>query len=272
MAPRTILRTHQAIVPVINGMRDAFDLVVISLDWHPHHHCSFVETANAGEPACGIKDSKGAPAVAYNPFESVKLREDADRPAAWSKCSLGPARARLRASSAGHAWRLWAARHSHYKRVGVWAPSHCLRCLSQPPPTSPISAPLTMQAPRTPKYSTPGTPCRAAGVSKSDLSPQPLSLSLSLSLSLPLPLTLSLTLPLTRTPTPTPIPNPAPTPTPTPNPVSAPIPTPTPTPGPDPDQARTATSDWTCAPTTLASTRAPSLTSTRTRPSSTTAR
>ena len=98
-------------MPVINGMRDAFDLVVISLDWHPHHHCSFVETANAGEPACGIKDSKGAPAVAYNPFESVKLREDADRPAAWSKCSLGPARARLRASS-GHAWRLWAARHS----------------------------------------------------------------------------------------------------------------------------------------------------------------
>jgi len=71
----------EAIVPVINGMRDAFDLVVISLDWHPHQHCSFVETANAGEPACGIKDSKGAPAVAYNPFESVKLREDADRPA-----------------------------------------------------------------------------------------------------------------------------------------------------------------------------------------------
>ena len=128
MAPHTILRTHQAIVPVINGMRDAFDLVVISLDWHPHHHCSFVETANAGElrleqrlgpdpnnpmqPASGPKALTGVPAVAYKPFESVKLREDADRPAAWSKCSLGPARARLRASSAGHAWRLWAARHS----------------------------------------------------------------------------------------------------------------------------------------------------------------
>ena len=38
-----------AIVPLINEMRDAFDLVVISLDWHPHDHCSFVETANAGQ-------------------------------------------------------------------------------------------------------------------------------------------------------------------------------------------------------------------------------
>ena len=34
-----------AIVPIINGMRDAFDLVVISMDWHPHDHCSFVESA-----------------------------------------------------------------------------------------------------------------------------------------------------------------------------------------------------------------------------------
>ena len=51
MPPHTILHTHQAIVPVINGIRDAFDLTVISLDWHPHHHCSFVETANAGQIA-----------------------------------------------------------------------------------------------------------------------------------------------------------------------------------------------------------------------------
>ena len=36
---------------VINRIRDAFDLVVISLDWHPFHHCSFVESANAGQVA-----------------------------------------------------------------------------------------------------------------------------------------------------------------------------------------------------------------------------
>ena len=157
MAPHTILRTHQAIVPVINGMRDAFDLVVISLDWHPHHHCSFVETANAGQlrldhgrlgpdpndPMQAAPKEARAVTVTYTPFESVKLREDADRPAAWSKCSLGPARARPCASS-GHAWRLWAARHSQNKRFGLWAPSHCLRCSSQPPPKSPISPPLTI--------------------------------------------------------------------------------------------------------------------------------
>ena len=95
-APHTISRTHQAIVPVINGMRDAFDLVVISLDWHPHHHCSFVETANAGQlrldhgrlgpdpndPMQAAPKEARAVTVTYTPFESVKLREDADRPAA----------------------------------------------------------------------------------------------------------------------------------------------------------------------------------------------
>ena len=48
----TLANQHkaEAIVPVINGMREAFDLVVISLDWHPHQHCSFVETANDVTP------------------------------------------------------------------------------------------------------------------------------------------------------------------------------------------------------------------------------
>ena len=38
----------EEIVPRINGIRDMFDFVVISMDWHPMHHCSFVESANEG--------------------------------------------------------------------------------------------------------------------------------------------------------------------------------------------------------------------------------
>ena len=127
----TLANQHnaEAIVPVINGMREAFDLVVISLDWHPHQHCSFVETANDVTPhpqpcphtrphpspnpnpnpnpisplhlPCisqghlllegrlgpdpnnpmqpAPPPTKSKPAVPYQPFESVKLCEDADR-------------------------------------------------------------------------------------------------------------------------------------------------------------------------------------------------
>ena len=42
----------QAIVPAINKIRDLFDVVVISNDWHPHEHCSFVESVNAGKQGC----------------------------------------------------------------------------------------------------------------------------------------------------------------------------------------------------------------------------
>ena len=62
------------IVPVINGMRDAFDLVVISMDWHPHDHCSFVESANGGKVALAGKSEES-----YVPFTMVTLRGDADR-------------------------------------------------------------------------------------------------------------------------------------------------------------------------------------------------
>ena len=158
-------------MPVINGMRDAFDLVVISLDWHPHHHCSFVETANAGQlrldhgrlgpdpndPMQAAPKEARAVTVTYTPFESVKLREDADRPAAWSKCSLGPARARLRASS-GHAWRLWAARHSRREARPLGA---------QPLP--PVLEPAASKVAHFPAFDHPGlgsgcvTPCVRRG-------------------------------------------------------------------------------------------------------------
>jgi len=55
-------------------MRDAFDLVVISMDWHPHHHCSFVESANDGKIALA-----GGAAANFTPFSMVTLKGDADR-------------------------------------------------------------------------------------------------------------------------------------------------------------------------------------------------
>lgn len=62
------------IVPVINGIRDQFDVVVISYDWHPHHHCSFVESANDGQVA--IKDEPRE----FKFLDVVTLLGDDDRP------------------------------------------------------------------------------------------------------------------------------------------------------------------------------------------------
>jgi nicotinamidase/pyrazinamidase len=69
------------IVPLINGLRDKFDHVVISYDWHPQEHCSFVESAKNGTTALvdpvplveGWKDK-------LTPLTMVKLAGDADRP------------------------------------------------------------------------------------------------------------------------------------------------------------------------------------------------
>mmetsp|Transcript_5684 Transcript_5684/g.15107 ORF Transcript_5684/g.15107 Transcript_5684/m.15107 type:complete len:390 (-) Transcript_5684:465-1634(-) len=61
------------IVPVINGMRDAMDVVIISYDWHPHEHCSFVESANSGSTDIVT------PSKPFDPFTMVTLRADADR-------------------------------------------------------------------------------------------------------------------------------------------------------------------------------------------------
>eukprot|EP00930_Biecheleria_cincta_P076128 TRINITY_DN63334_c0_g1_i1.p1 TRINITY_DN63334_c0_g1~~TRINITY_DN63334_c0_g1_i1.p1 ORF type:complete len:373 (-),score=80.29 TRINITY_DN63334_c0_g1_i1:304-1422(-) len=61
------------IVPIINGMRDKFDMVVISHDWHPDPHCSFVESVNDGKVAI-VEDPKQ-----FDAFASVTLKGDSDR-------------------------------------------------------------------------------------------------------------------------------------------------------------------------------------------------
>lgn len=62
------------IVPLINSIRDSFDLVVISYDWHPQEHCSFVESVNAGKVAMLEQGSD------FKAFTTVTLRGDSDRP------------------------------------------------------------------------------------------------------------------------------------------------------------------------------------------------
>jgi len=64
----------QDIVPIINGLRDQFDVVVISYDWHPQDHCSFVESVNEGKFPI-IEELQQ-----FNPFTMVTLKGDADRP------------------------------------------------------------------------------------------------------------------------------------------------------------------------------------------------
>ena len=62
------------IVPMINGVREKFDAVVISYDWHPKGHCSFVEAAREGSV------DVLSPPETYDPFSLVMLKGDADRP------------------------------------------------------------------------------------------------------------------------------------------------------------------------------------------------
>lgn len=69
------VQTSEGIVPTINQMRDQFDYVVISYDWHPHEHCSFVESANAGKVAMKETESVGK----LKAFTQVTLPGDADR-------------------------------------------------------------------------------------------------------------------------------------------------------------------------------------------------
>ncbi|CAL1138534.1 unnamed protein product [Cladocopium goreaui] len=69
------VQTSEGIVPTINQMRDQFDCVVISYDWHPHEHCSFVESANAGKVAMKETESVGK----LKAFTQVTLLGDADR-------------------------------------------------------------------------------------------------------------------------------------------------------------------------------------------------
>ena len=49
-----------AVVPVINKLRASvpFDAVAVSLDWHPHEHCSFHEVVTAGHSAAPLHPSQ----------------------------------------------------------------------------------------------------------------------------------------------------------------------------------------------------------------------
>ncbi|CAK8986647.1 unnamed protein product [Durusdinium trenchii] len=52
------VQNSETIVKVINQIRDKFDCVVISYDWHPQDHCSFVESANDGKDMSVYKGQK----------------------------------------------------------------------------------------------------------------------------------------------------------------------------------------------------------------------
>eukprot|EP00439_Symbiodinium_sp_Y106_P042751 s1839_g5.t1 len=73
----TLANKYEAekIVPIINQIRDDFDVVVISYDWHPHEHCSFVESANDGKVALQETDQVGK----FESFQTVTLLGDPDR-------------------------------------------------------------------------------------------------------------------------------------------------------------------------------------------------
>jgi len=62
------------IVPVINGLRDKFDFVVISYDWHPYDHCSFTESHKEGKFPVKEKPEK------FENFTPITLLADVDRP------------------------------------------------------------------------------------------------------------------------------------------------------------------------------------------------
>jgi nicotinamidase/pyrazinamidase len=57
----------QSIIPLINKIRDLFDVVVISSDWHPNEHCSFVESVNAGKVAI-VEDEQDKQGSSWSPF------------------------------------------------------------------------------------------------------------------------------------------------------------------------------------------------------------
>lgn len=63
------------IVPRINEIRDNFDVVTLSYDWHPHDHCSFVESANAGKVAMEDEPRE------FKFLDVVTLAGDESRPA-----------------------------------------------------------------------------------------------------------------------------------------------------------------------------------------------
>jgi len=47
------------IVPIVNRIKNNFDLVIFTRDWHPENHCTFINYGGNIQPHC-IKESKGA--------------------------------------------------------------------------------------------------------------------------------------------------------------------------------------------------------------------
>ena len=69
------VQNSDSIVKVINEIRDQFDCVVISYDWHPQDHCSFVESANDGK----LKIKETGSVGSFKAFNQVTLLADDDR-------------------------------------------------------------------------------------------------------------------------------------------------------------------------------------------------
>ena len=63
------------VVPVINQLRDAveWDVVVISLDSHPHEHVSFHETVTAGASPSPVHPTNPTPVASIELFEEAVL-------------------------------------------------------------------------------------------------------------------------------------------------------------------------------------------------------
>ena len=57
---------EKAAVATVSYEGDKFDVVVISYDWHPHDHCSFVESASEGKVA--MKERCMSRRVSYGPW------------------------------------------------------------------------------------------------------------------------------------------------------------------------------------------------------------
>ena len=49
----------EKVVPIINSMMDKFDTIIATQDWHPLHHCSFVDSIGSWPPHC-IQNSFGS--------------------------------------------------------------------------------------------------------------------------------------------------------------------------------------------------------------------
>ena len=79
-----------------------------------------------------------------------------------------------RAPPQGRAWRLRAARATQGDILGYWAPSHCLRRSSQPPPKSPNPPPLTLRRSCLgPWPALPGLRCQACRAGRASTKSEP---------------------------------------------------------------------------------------------------